>query len=78
MQVLRRAAGNSEGLGIPSALGSWFESIAGANVLYGGEAPSFLAGRLYVEVTTSSDDPSYSLLVWNVATILQHFLFCKW
>ena len=31
-----------------------------------------------VEVTTSSDDPSYSLLVWNVATILQHFLFCKW
>lgn len=46
MQVLRRAAGNSEGLGIPRALGSWFESIAGANVLYGGEAPSFLAGRL--------------------------------
>ena len=33
---------------------------------------------LRVEVTTSSDDPSYSLLVWNVATILQHFLFCKW
>ena len=32
----------------------------------------------HVEVTTSSDDPSYFLLVWNVATILQHFLFCKW
>ena len=31
-----------------------------------------------VEVTTSSDDLSYFLLVWNVATILQHFLFCKW
>ena len=31
-----------------------------------------------VEVTTSSDDPSYFLLVWNVATTLQHFLFCKW
>ena len=31
-----------------------------------------------VEVTTSSDDPSYFLLVWNVATILQHLLFCKW
>ena len=35
-------------------------------------------GALHVEVTTSSDDPSYFLLVWNVATILQHFLFCKW
>ena len=31
-----------------------------------------------VEVTTSSDDPSYFFLLWNVATILQHFLFCKW
>jgi len=41
-----RAAGNSEGLGIPSAFGSWSGSIAGMNVLYGGEAPSFLAGRL--------------------------------
>ena len=30
-----------------------------------------------VEVTTSSDDLSYFLLVWNVVTILQHFLFCK-
>lgn len=34
--------------------------------------------RLIVEVTTSSDDLSYFLLVWNVVTILQHFLFCKW
>ena len=32
----------------------------------------------FVEVATSSDDPSYFLLVWNVVTILQHFLFCKW
>ena len=32
---------------------------------------------LFVEVTTSSDDLSYFLLVWNVVTILQHFLFCK-
>lgn len=31
-----------------------------------------------VEVTTSSDDLSYFLLVWNIVTILQHFLFCKW
>ena len=31
-----------------------------------------------VEVTTSSDDLSYFLLFWNVTTILQHFLFCKW
>ena len=34
--------------------------------------------RLCVEVTTSSDDLSYFLLVWNTVTILQHFLFCKW
>ena len=27
---------------------------------------------------TSSDNSSYFLLVWNAATILQHFLFCKW
>ncbi len=35
-------------------------------------------GRLIVEATTSSNDLAYFLLVWNVATILQHFLFCKW
>ena len=29
------------------------------------------------EVPLSSDDLSYFLLVWNAATILQHFLFCK-
>ena len=29
------------------------------------------------EVTTSSDDPSYFLWVWNVI-IQQHFLLCKW
>ena len=34
-------------------------------------------GVISVEVTTSSDDLSYFLLVWNVVTILQHFLFCK-
>ena len=31
----------------------------------------------FVEVTTSSDDQSSFLLVWNTVTILQYFLFCK-
>ena len=34
--------------------------------------------RKIVEIATLSDELSYSHLVWNKITILQHFLFCKW